>query len=349
MSPLGRKKRVLIVQNVVPHYRMDFYLELSKNFDLTILHSGKRVFIGDCRIQELVAPLYKIGPFYFQKGIFFEYSKKYDFIVAMCDLHWFVNFYPLIYRKRTYKFILWGSWLNRNELINFLKIRLARLADANIFYCKYESEKFQRRGIALNKLFVANNTVHVKNRNGYQVNNSRYRILFVGKLDRRKELDKVLLAYHDCLPFIHKSIKLTIIGEGDCKPSLESQVSHMNIMDKVDFIGNLTDLNLLSRYYYESIVSVSYGQAGLSVLQSFAFGVPFITNWNAISGGEKTNILNGYNGFFCDSVLQLSEQLKQLCNDSTLYNELGENAYNYYSEYCTVTEMVRGFESAFGV
>ena len=201
------RKRVLIVQNVIPHYRVDFYLELAKKFDLTILHSGCNVLNGDYSIQELVVPLYKIGPFYYQKGILSEYYKQYDFIVTMCDLHWFLNFYPLIFQKRRFKFILWGSWLNSVELINCIKIRLARLADANIFYSKYESENFQRRGVSLDKLFVANNTVHVRNRTVYKVNNNRYRILFVGKLDKRKELDKLLLAYQYCLPFINMSIK----------------------------------------------------------------------------------------------------------------------------------------------
>lgn len=34
-------KKVLILQNTILHYRKALYNELSKNYDVTILHSGK--------------------------------------------------------------------------------------------------------------------------------------------------------------------------------------------------------------------------------------------------------------------------------------------------------------------
>ena len=100
-------------------------------------------------------------------------------------------------------------------------------------------------------------------------------------------------------------------------------------------------------YYAEAIVSVSFGQAGLAVLQSLAYGVPFITKRNAISGGEKTNIKDGFNGYFCeDNSEPLSQKILELCNDIQKARVLGQNAYNYYNEYCTIENMVQVFRDA---
>jgi glycosyltransferase involved in cell wall biosynthesis len=339
--------RILIVQNSIPHYRVDFYIELSRTYDVTVVHSGYKVFNEKTRVKDIILPITKIGRFYFQNGLIKEYYKDYDYVVVMCDLHWVLNFYPFLMFRRRFKFIMWGSWLNHNKLINLIKVLIARMADANIFYCLQEKIRFLNCGVKQEKLFVANNTVFVKNRPRYYLNTYRFRILFVGTLDKRKELDKIIFAFRDCLPFLKSNIKLTIIGEGEEDTALKLLVNQLSLNDKVDFIGKLTETIQLGKYYNESIVSVSYGQAGLSVLQSFAFGVPFITKWDAISGGEKTNIYDGFNGFFCNNISELSDYLKLLCNDFDFSRELGENAFNFYSKHCTIFEMLNGFESAF--
>ena len=100
-------------------------------------------------------------------------------------------------------------------------------------------------------------------------------------------------------------------------------------------------------YYEESIFSISYGQAGLSVLQALGFGVPFITKKNAISGGEKYNIKNGYNGFLIeDSLIALSNIILKLCIDIKYAKQLGENAFYYYQQFCIISNMVKGIQDA---
>jgi len=75
--------------------------------------------------------------------------------------------------------------------------------------------------------------------------------------------------------------------------------------------------------------------------------VPFITKINAISGGEKSNIKNGINGFFCeDSQVSLENTVIKICNNIELAREMGRNAYEYYSKYCTMENMVQGFVDA---
>ncbi len=339
--------RILFVQNIIPHYRKALYNLLAKNYDITIVHSGVTTVTNNDKYKEVILPIIKIGSLNFQNGLLKEFSKDYDVIISMCDLHWPLNFYPLLSFSKKTKFILWGSWLTNKPIFDWLKIFFASKADANIFYSPKDKEIFLKANVAEKKLFVANNTFDVGHRSKSYIHEHKFRILFVGTLDKRKENDILIKAYNNIYDKIGAYTNLTIIGEGPTKSDLVTLVRHLNITERICFEGKITDPQILLKYYSESIVSVSYGQAGLSVLQSLGFGVPFITKINAISGGEKNNIIDGFNGFFCDgSQADLERTLLLLCNDLQRARTMGENAFAYYSNNCTIEIMANGFIEA---
>lgn len=341
------KKKVLIIQNIIPHYRKALYNLLSNEYSLTIAHSGASTVSMYDQYKEVVLQVKKIGSLNFQLGLLQEMNKEYDVIISMCDLHWPLNFYPLTRNSKKTKFILWGSWLTKKPLVDKLKIYFARKADANIFYCVKDKDSFLKANVAERKLFVANNTFDVGERSKSYLYEHKFRILFVGTLDERKENDILIKAFSNLINKLSTNINLTIIGDGRTKGDLVNLVEQFNLSERVSFEGKITDPKKLLKYYSESIVSVSYGQAGLSVLQSLGFGVPFITKINAISGGEKTNIIDGFNGFICDgSQVDLERTLLLLCNDLQRARNMGENAFVYYSNNCTIEIMANGFIEA---
>lgn len=341
------KKKVLIIQNIIPHYRKALYNLLSNDYNVTVAHSGEATVSLSDMYKEIVLPVYKVGPLNFQVGLLKEVIKEYEVIISMCDLHWPLNFYPLIRFSKRKKFILWGSWLTNKPIVDWLKIYFASKADANIFYCLKDKEIFLKANVTEKKLFVANNTFDVGHRSKSYLHERKFRILFVGTLDERKENDILIKAFNNIYDKTGIYINLTIIGEGPTKSDLVTLVRHLNITERICFEGKITDSKMLLKFYSESIVSVSYGQAGLSVLQSLGFGVPFITKINAISGGEKTNIIDGFNGFFCDgSQADLERTLLLLCNDLQRARTMGENAFDYYSNNCTIEIMANGFIEA---
>jgi glycosyltransferase involved in cell wall biosynthesis len=217
----------------------------------------------------------------------------------------------------------------------------------SILYTHEAKDDFIKLGVNEDKLFVANNTFDVGQRIKSYENKIKNSILFVGSLDARKQNDILIQAFSNISQKISPDISLTIIGAGIEKEKLEALVKKLNINNRVSFEGKITDTEVLLEYYKKAIVSVSFGQAGLSVLQSFGYGVPFLTKINAISGGEKTNIKNGINGVFCeDNIESLENILLRLCNDIDFSRELGKNAYDYYSKYCTIENMAQGFIDA---
>jgi glycosyltransferase involved in cell wall biosynthesis len=340
-------KRVLIIQEFIPHYRRPLYNLLAQYYDLTILHSLDNICNEDVLYKKVFLKRIKIGPFKFQKNYFKQIFQGYDFIIVMSDFHWPLNILGVFFHPKNTKYIYWGSWFTNKYFIDKLKVFFAKRADANIFYCENDRLAFYNSKVDRKKLFLANNTVEVIPRFNSSLSFQKQRILFVGTLDKRKELDVLIKAFELIIPKIETNIMLTIIGDGDCKNNLIQLTDELKINERVEFKGQINNTDTLRLYYSGAIASVSYGQAGLSVLQSLAFGVPFITKYNSISGGEKTNIIDGYNGFLCDGTIKdLSIKLLTLCENIDIARSMGQNAFNYYSENCTIEIMAKGFRDA---
>lgn len=341
------KKSVLILQNEILHYRKPFYNELAKIYNLTILHSGKISVDSLDNYQEIITPVVDFRYIYLQRGVLKEVqSPKYDTIIAMADIRWISNIFAMFLHSKNSEFIWWGSWLTKSKVANYLKLILFT-KHKHIFYSEVFKSEFLKRGVDSKKLFVANNTIDVGERFKSFESKEKNIILFVGSLNKRKQVDILINAFSMVVPRIPNKIELIIIGEGNEKSELRKLVNSLKIDERVSFLGRINCPRELSKYYKTAIVSVSFGQAGLSVLQSIGFGVPFLTKTNAISGGEKTNIINGVNGLFCENNLDsLIDALLAFCNNPIWSRELGKNAYNYYSSYCTIDNMVKGFINA---
>jgi glycosyltransferase involved in cell wall biosynthesis len=103
----------------------------------------------------------------------------------------------------------------------------------------------------------------------------------------------------------------------------------------------------LRGYYDRAICSVFVGQAGLSILQSFAFGVSVMTQRSAISGGQTENIIDGVNGFLTGSAWEdLSGALLDLLSDPEIVTRMVDNALHQYRSTATVSQMFEGFQIA---
>jgi glycosyltransferase involved in cell wall biosynthesis len=312
------------------------------------LHSGNKTVEVNDKYTELITNVKKIGPIYIQSNVAKEVkSDNYDIIIIMSDLRWINNILAMCFHNKKAKFIWWGAWLTDSYIANKARVYLANKQYASILYTHEAKDDFIALGVNEKKLFVANNTFDVGERIKSYENDIKNTILFVGSLDKRKQNDILINAFSNIKSVIGNDINLIIVGDGSERKNLESLVKKLDLEGRVFFKGKITDTNILRDYYKKAIVSVSFGQAGLSVLQSLGYGVPFLTKRNAISGGEKTNIKHKENGLFCDdSIESLEENLIAVCTDIDYARELGKNAYNYYSEFCTIENMVQGFRDA---
>jgi len=341
-------KKLLLTYGDILHYRIPFFNELGKHYDLTVLHTGNAMVSQNDKYKEIIHPVKKIGPFFYQQKALKELrSDQYDIIIAFLDVRWLNTIVSIFMYNRKAKFIWWGAWITKKTIANKVRLYLTKKADSNIFYTNEAKQAFIDLGCNENNLFVANNTFDVGKRIKSYKNKNKNKIIFVGSLEKRKENKILINAFSNIIFKIPKEIQLIIIGDGDEKDLLTQHVHEKALEERIIFTGRIYDPNKLKDYYKEAIVSVSFGQAGLSVLQSLGFGVPFITKINAISGGEKSNIKHNINGIICeDNIISLENSLIKISKDILFARELGKNAYEYYNKYCTIENMVQGFRDA---
>ena len=348
MEKVAQKPKVLILYNYILHYRKPFFNQLAKKYEVTVLHSGKPSVTEEDDYSEIITPVKKLGPFMLQSGVFKEvFDDKYDIIISLFDVRWINILLYLLIKKSSQQHILWGAWITNSRIANHARAFFMKRADASVFYTYEALADFLDYGMAEQTMYVGNNTFDVGSRIKSFESPVKNRILFVGSLNKRKQNEVLLKAFANIKSQIPPGTLLTFIGEGSESESLRALTQQLELGPEVEFIGKINDPEQLKPYYQEAIVSVSFGQAGLSVLQSLGYGVPFLTKHNAISGGEKSNIKNNVNSVFCDDNQQsLEASLIKLCNDIDYARALGEAAFHYYSRYCTIENMTQGFLDA---
>jgi len=340
-------EKILFIQNTILHYRKGFYNALALKYQVIVLHSGEPTVNKNDNYSEIILPCNKLGYFFSQKDLVSSVKhQNSDYVIAMFDIRW-LNTFRLLGKKKKYKFLWWGLDTGNNQLATKIKVLIARLGYPIVFYNEYNKNKMAALNLGSSKLFVANNTFDVGTRIKSYENPIKNKILFVGSFDYRKRNDLLVIAFFQMITQIPKDIKLIFVGDGIEKEKIEQLVSKLELSERVEFVGRVDDPKKLSDFYLEAIFTVSYGQAGLSVLQSLGFGVPYLTKKNAISGGEISNIEHGVNGYLCkDDIESLREYMLKLILDIELSRSLGANAYEYYSKECTVQNMADSFCSA---
>lgn len=343
---------LIIVQNKILHYRKPLYNLLASKYEVLVVHSGKESIESTDCYKEIILPSLKVGPFYFQIGLWKLLlgldARKVDGVIAMCDLRWIFSILFMFRFDTVYPWIWWGVDQGASKLSYRLKTLILRRSNPILVYNERIKDDLERRGVSRDKIFVANNTFHVDSSLRRLGNRHKDIFINVGSLDSRKRNDVTIRTFVRLMRKLGRfDLKLILIGDGAERPFLQSIIDSMAAADLVVLVPTINDPFHLAQYYSRSIASVSFGQAGLAVLQSMAFGVPFVTSTNAISGGEKNNIVDGYNGFLCQPTPEsLSNVLRLLIEDKQLASRCSMNAFEYYSEHCTIEGMAKGFNDS---
>lgn len=219
-------------------------------------------------------------------------------------------------------------------------------ADSIVFYTGYPIKRYVEDGkINREKLFIANNTVEVKEK--IDVLQKKKYFIFVGTLYRAKKIFDLLEAYKKAFE-IDKTLRpLFVIGDGDEFENICNWIKENSLENNIYTKGAIYDQRELVDLYRHAIACISPGQAGLTVLNSMAYGVPFVTTQGAITGGEVFNIENGVNGLIInEGIDSLVNTLLNLDNDENETYRLSINAQNHYFQKRTIEIMVEGLRNA---
>ena len=143
-----------------------------------------------------------------------------------------------------------------------------------------------------------------------------------------------------------KDTKLLIVGDGPEKKQLERFMLENNLNDRVNLLGHISDYNKLKELYHKSVVSVSSGYVGLSITQSFSFGVPMIISKNEPHSPEIEAAIENFNSLFfeTDNIEDLGKRILEFYETDHWKNiEKRKEICNFCKENYSIEKMGKTF------
>ena len=345
------KPKVLILYNKLFHYRIPIWNILAEKCDLTVAYSQGSAPDDSIEIKFKVLNLPSktfMKRFVIQKSKIRKLVKDYDVVIAYGDISW-IKYSTLPWFNKL-KVIFWtlgvsASYdLGYDQRKTWDKIRafFYKKADALAFYTQYPIEKYAQMGFSREKMFEVPNTVAVYPNATKPAKDS---ILFIGTLYRQKGIQYLLDAYlanrnHP------NAVPLNIIGQGEDFEYINEWIKSNNLEHLIKLRGAIYTHKEKSVYFESAYACVSPLQAGLSVLESMGYGVPFITTSNAITGGEIFNIHNQTDGILMENPEELTQVIKDIFDNSDKYLKMGVRAQQYYNANRTPNHMAQGLWDA---
>lgn len=277
---------------------------------------------------------------------------EYDVVVMMFYVQNLSFIRRALSNSFTTKYIFWGIGVRASQkhefdsptFINHFRYFLASKADAMIFYTDYARNKYISKSLPSEKLFVMPNTVFVRDMDlsAYE----KKHLLFVGTLNKSKKIFELLDCYDQAKAKNPNLPKLEIVGGGVDHEGVKEWVAEKGYSDQIMVHGPIYDEETLSELFVGALACISPGQAGLSVLKSFGYGVPFITTKNAVTGGERLNIDDGKNGLLYGDSADLEGIILDIAVNREKYIEMGSNARSFYMQERSPENMAKGFIDA---
>lgn len=344
---LSARLTVAIIYGPLLHYRIALFNVLGQRYDLTVFTTDYSGSDTGLKFKIEVVAARRLGPIRFQPGLRNKLLKgRFDVCISFLDVGHF-DTVAAIFLPVSLRTICWGVWLTRSKLANRIRLVAVRRCESALFYCWRHLEDFKSLGADVDKMYVAHNTVAVRVAEPVASVEMRDSIIFVGSLNSRKGLDRLLHVFAETVPRLPEWVRLVIVGDGPVRSKLEMLAEDLGVEGRVEMPGRINDPAELAPYYARAFVSVSLSQAGLSVLQSMGHGVPFLTIRDSLSGGETFNITDGLNGFVVDDNNNaISAALQSLAGDPSLAARMGAAAHKHYQRYATIENYAQGFFDA---
>lgn len=343
----NKLKVCFVLDHRLMHYRVPFFQRLASKYDVHVIYR-EPILCGDFDFKQIAARYTKIGSFEFVRV---KYPEDFSVLVVMQNLrliqYWLL---PLMFWRR-FAFVFWGIGVSssgglekKRGLLTTIRDFVSSFADGIGFYSNYPLPFYSDR--TKRKAVVVGNTVE----SPLSENMSRRpkdSFLFIGSLDKRKGLPLLFECFRRYLLEVadKSSVKLLhVVGDGPAREELEALVSSLGIGESVRFEGAVLDPKVKKEFFASAAAVISPLQAGLSVAESFSFGVPFITHKAPVSGGEYLSIVQGENGFLFETKMELVRALIYLGTNSRARVQLGNNAYKFYINNLQMEQFVARFE-----
>lgn len=345
--------RLIIIQTAAPTYRAEFFSFLEKKMNKNfILYSGKRYFqpsvVSDQKINYYTIK----NVYFFKRSLLFQAGGLWknlfsaDIIVLELNPRIISNWIFVMIRKVfKYKTFLWGhAWPKTGIKSWSEKIRntMRELSSGVIVYSEKQKKELKKKSPKL-KVFTAVNALYhektliYKNSDNDEVKN----IVYSGRLTKQKKVMKLLKAYADAIDLLDKKANLIIIGSGPLKQKVLEFINKNKLKDRVFLKGKIYDKNTLEKIYNTALCSISPGYVGLSIIQSFSFGVPMIVSKNENHSPEIDAVIENQNAVYEER--SLSETMLKFFNNKHYWISRRAHIKRHSQKNYTIEKMAMPF------
>lgn len=308
------------------NYRIGFVREIQRK-----LQGGLAIYSGteasDLSIKTLQPDEVDFVPLrnrFFGNGFLIQSIPLLTFLkadVLLMDLNprflhvWLVLLLRRVLGKRT---LLWGhAWSAAGKGSRSDRIRgwQRSLGSGLVTYTRTQAEEVRAANPKI-ATYPAPNALYAIEQMRFEPDTVRKTVLYVGRLVDKKKPEELIKAFLAIAGEIDPAIRLLMVGDGPARKALEQQVDAAGMRGRVSFAGHVDDIEALRAYYAESLFSVSPGYVGLSITQSFSFGVPMLISRNEIHSPEIEAAIEGENceffeygeaGAFASALLRMVE------------------------------------------
>lgn len=369
---------ILIFQRTLAHYRLSIFREINRITGAILCfgrNGPKDTFLSKvlpdfkhCRIKDYY-PIPRKDTFVIQDVLTPLFKFKPDIIVVEFTLGILSNWLLFLLRSiLKYKLILWSHGYDRKKgfhperyFADKLRLWWMNKADAVILYGQEGKKGIIPYLKNPEKIFVAQNTLdtrrlievrnqlerigkdNVKKQIGFK---EKYNLIYIGRLLKEKEPDRLISVFRIVSAQLN-SIELHIVGDGPLLNQLKSISKGL----KVKFLGSITDDNESGKLLFASDLMVMPGYLGLSVVHSFCFDTPVLSQQTGDKGPfhspEIEYVINHKTGFLVE--YGKNKEMAEIIIDYLLHNgksEMKKNIKYIVENVCSLDNMLKGFKKA---
>jgi 1,2-diacylglycerol 3-alpha-glucosyltransferase len=167
-------------------------------------------------------------------------------------------------------------------------------------------------------------------------------LLYVGRLDKEKNLDMVLRSLSISLR--QTTMQLVIAGSGAEKERLTQLAQELRILDKVIFTGFVPDADLPNLYAiaHAFIIAGTAELQSIVTMEAMASGLPVLAV-NAVALPEL--VKDGENGFLFEygDIVTLAEKMTLLFSNNSLREKMSAKSLEYIAEHA-IEKSIAKFE-----
>lgn len=349
-------KKILFITNIPVPYRIDFYNELGKHFDLTVIFEAKGASDQGIKFNWNIDKISNFRAIFLSQGdikekkidwsIFKYLKEKYDEIIVT-NYSYFTEMIAIIYLKILhipYYMETDGGVIRKENLIKKLYKKFlisgakgyfspSEMSDKYLsFYGAKDNLIYRYSFTSMHQSAILNRELTMSQKRHYKKKlniSEKIMILGVGQFIHRKGWDVLLNSSKN----FDNNLGVYIVGS----EPIEEYVTIKNKLGKenIHFEG-FKNSDELREYYMAADLFVLPTREdiwGLVINEAMSYGLPIITTDHCVAGLEL--VKDRENGFVIgvDDVSRLSECILTLVHDDKLRQSMGYNSLNKIRNY----------------